>query len=405
MNEISLYFHIPFCRRRCGYCDFNTFAGLDSFIPKYVDSICQETQDVLQSAPNPFNVHTIYFGGGTPSLLSINHYTQIFSTISTNSEVKADAEISLEANPETVTQTYIHKLREIGFTRISFGMQSASPEDLRVLDRQHRYGSVVEAVQWSKQAGFSNINLDLIFGIPGQSRESWQHTLALALGFNIDHFSIYSLIVEEGTRLKRWIERGIISAPDDDLGAEMYEDAMDILADAGYEQYEISNWCRTAESRCRHNLQYWRFLPYLGIGAGAHGFYGNTRTENRGGVVEYIQSIANRRGGNFPAGAAAKKVTVLSEWDKIQENMMVSLRLTEEGISLSEFTTRHKLSMLDLFKGQIERLLHSGLIEFVAGNDRMRLTRKGRLFGNRVFSEFVGNEVPRGFEYLADQKT
>lgn len=405
MNVISLYIHIPFCRRRCGYCDFNTFAGLDSFIPKYVDSICQETQDVLQRAPIQLKAHTIYFGGGTPSLLSVEQYAQIFSMIAKNAEVGEDAEISLEANPETVTQEYIHNLREIGFNRISFGMQSAAPEELKILDRQHRFESVADAVKWSKEAGFSHINLDLIFAIPGQSRESWRKTLALALGFNIDHFSIYSLIVEEGTRLKRWVDRGVVTAPDDDLGAEMYEDAMDILADAGYEQYEISNWSRNAGSQCRHNLQYWRFLPYLGIGAGAHGFYGNTRTENQGAVAEYIQSIADDHGGEFPAGAAAKEVTLLSDWEKIQENMMVSLRLTEEGINLSEFKARYKLSILDLFNSQIDRLHKSGLIEFVQGNDCMRLTRKGRLFGNRVFSEFVGNKVPKGFEYLADQKT
>ncbi len=405
MNDISLYFHIPFCRRRCGYCDFNTFAGLDSFIPKYVDSICQETRDVLQSVPIPLKVHTIYFGGGTPSLLSIDQFIQIFNTISKNVIIGENAEISLEANPETVTKEYIESLNQIGFNRISFGMQSASQDDLKILDRQHRFESVADAIKWSKQAGFSHINLDLIFGIPGQSRESWQKTLALALGFNIDHFSIYSLILEEGTRLKRWVDRGIISAPDDDLGAAMYEDTMDILAGSGYMQYEISNWCRDTESRCRHNLQYWRFLPYLGIGAGAHGFYDDIRTENLSQIAEYIHSINTIHGGEFPAGAAACKVTRLSEWDRIQEHMMVSFRLIEEGVNLSKFKEQYKISFLDLFKNQIDRLLKSGLVEFVNDKDRLRLTRRGCLFGNWVFSEFVGNDVPKGFEYLTDQKT
>ncbi len=403
MNEISFYFHIPFCRRRCGYCDFNTFAGMNSYIPQYVDSLCQEVEFVLQHSPIPLNVHTIYFGGGTPSLLIIEQYEKIFNAISNNSDVAENAEISLEANPETVSREYIHGLRGIGFNRISFGMQSASPEDLKVLDRQHRFGSVIDAVKWSRQAGFSHINLDLIFGIPGQTRESWQKTLSLALGFNIDHFSIYSLIVEEGTRLKRWVDRGIVAAPDDDLGAVMYEDTMDILGKAGYQQYEISNWSINEESQCRHNLQYWRFLPYLGFGAGAHGFHDKTRTENIGSVAEYIQAVNRGNRACFPGGPAARETIHLSQWDKIQENLMVSLRLTREGIRPEDFAARYQIPLLELFKDQIDLLLKLGLIEFTPGQVCLRLTRRGRLFGNRVFSEFIGNDVPKGYECLADQ--
>jgi len=314
--------------------------------------------------------------------------------------IEKGAEISLEANPETVTKAYIADLHTLGFNRISFGMQSASPEDLRVLDRQHQFDSIVNAIKWSKQAGFKHLNLDLIFGIPGQSRESWRQTLDLALGFGIDHFSIYSLIVEEGTRLKRWIDRGLIQEPDDDLGAWMYEDAMDILGRAGYVQYEISNWSRGEGSQCLHNLQYWRFLPYLGFGAGAHGFYGNFRTENIGTVPQYIQSLKEGRQTDFPASPAVRAILPLSEWDKIQENVMVSLRLTEEGVNLVDFHERYGIPLYPLFEKQIQRLIKWRLVEYSENKQQLRLSRRGRLLGNQVFAEFIGNDVPKGYEYL-----
>lgn len=401
MVKTSLYFHIPFCRRRCGYCDFNTFAGLNSYIPEYVDSLCQEAAGILVSSPEPISVHTIYFGGGTPSLLSINQYEKVFNTISQNTCIEKDAEISIEANPETVTGEYISDLHALGVNRISFGMQSASPEDLRILDRQHKYESIIDAVRWSKQAGFLHINLDLIFGIPGQSRESWRSTLGLALRFGVDHFSIYSLIVEEGTRLKRWIDRGLISEPDDDLGAWMYEDTMDILEQAGFQQYEISNWSRGEGSQCRHNLQYWRYLPYLGFGAGAHGFYGNIRTENIGSVPEYIQSLKDDQRFDFPVSQAACSTITLSEWDKLQENIMMSLRLTAEGISLIEFQKRYGIPIEALFGEQVKRLSKRGLLEYADHEKCLRLSRRGRLLGNQVFAEFIGNDVPEDYRYLS----
>ncbi len=400
MEKTSLYFHIPFCRRRCGYCDFNTFDGLNSYIPEYVDAICQEIIEVLAKTPNPLSVHTIYFGGGTPSLLTIGQYEEIFKTLSRNVWIEKDAEITLEANPETVTRNYITELKALGFNRISFGMQSSSPEDLRILDRRHKFESVVNAVMWSKQAGFLHINLDLIFGIPMQSRESWRNSLRLAFGFGIDHLSIYSLIVEESTRLKYWIDRGLISEPDNDLGASMYEDAMDILEQEGYQQYEISNWSRGEESQCRHNLQYWRYLPYLGFGAGAHGFYGNIRTQNFGTIPQYLQSLKDNRRNDFPASAAVCSTITLSQWDRIQENIMMSLRLTEEGINLDEFHARYGILLQSLFREQLHRLTARGLLEFSDQGKHLRLTRRGRLLGNQVFIEFIGNDIPKGYEYL-----
>lgn len=394
MQEVSLYFHIPFCRRRCGYCDFNTFAGMNHYIPDYVKALCGEVEIVLNQAPEKLLAHTIFFGGGTPSLLQPEDFGRIFASVRRSVDVSGNAEITLEANPETVTRESITALYEVGFNRISFGMQSASGRDLHVLDRQHDNLSVLNAVQWSKQAGFKHINLDLIFGIPGQSLESWRQTLELASRLDIDHFSIYSLILEEGTRLKRWVDRGLLDNPDEDLAADMYEFTMDYLNQMGYQQYEISNWARSEEDQCRHNLQYWRYLPYLGFGAGAHGFWQDTRTENAGQILDYIRLAQNALQANFPAGPAVRQVNRLSLWDLLQENMMVSLRLTQEGVSNLELKERYQVNILEVLRIQIDKLLRQGLLESVEHENRLRLTRKGRLFGNRVFAEFVGNPNP-----------
>jgi oxygen-independent coproporphyrinogen-3 oxidase len=273
-------------------------------------------------------------------------------------------------------------------------MQSAHPDDLHILDRQHRHEDVINAVAWSKQAGFDRINLDLIFGIPGQSHERWKETLNLALSENIDHFSLYSLIVEEGTPMHSWVERGLLQAPDDDLAADMYETAINRLEQTGYLQYEISNWAKQAEAdnRCQHNLQYWRFLPYLGFGAGAHGFVNGVRTENTGGILEYIRKVNQNQSIVFPTGPAGETLDQLSTWDLMQEFLMVGFRLTDEGVSRNDFQTMFGQNMEKAFGKQVDYLLKNGLIEqHPQDESRLRLTRRGRLFGNHVFAQFVGN--------------
>lgn len=400
--EISLYFHIPFCLRRCGYCDFNTFAGMKNYIPEYVKSLCLEVETLLSNTPQPLKIRSIYFGGGTPSLLTPDQFQKVFRTIRKHAEILNEAEITLEMNPETVTGNMMHGYWEQGFTRVSIGMQSASPFDLKVLDRQHKNESLLASISSCKAAGFTHINLDLIFGIPGQSLESWSRTLAQAVTLNADHFSVYSLILEEGTRLKHWSDRGLVPEPDDDLAADMYAMAMDELGREGYSQYEISNWAKSETARSKHNLQYWRFLPYLGFGAGAHGFWGNTRLVNTLTIPEYINRTKRAGEATYPAGPATIEVNRLSRWEMMQENLMVSLRMTEEGLSYSDFCNRYGLDMREVFQKQIERLAHDGLLEEVNG-ERIRLTRKGRFFGNRVFSAFIANKVAARYAYLEDQ--
>jgi len=370
---------------------------MKSFIPQYVEAVCQEMRSVSDAAPEKIKIGTIFFGGGTPSLLSVPQYKKILEVSRECYDLSAAAEVTIEANPGTVNREYLQGIREAGVNRISFGMQSAHPDDLHILDRQHRHEDVINAVAWSKQAGFEHINLDLIFGIPGQSLERWNETLDLALAEKIDHFSLYSLIVEEGTPMHHWVERGLLESPDDDLAADMYETAMERLEQAGYLQYEISNWARLGEidNRCQHNLQYWRFLPYLGIGAGAHGFINGIRTENVGGIPEYILRLKNNRPSAFPASPAGEPVIKLSNWDLMQEFMMVGFRLTEEGVSGNGFHALFGQTMESIFSKQIDLLLKQGLIErHPQDQTRLRLTRRGRLFGNQVFAQFVGNDLP-----------
>lgn len=367
---------------------------MKSFIPQYVDAVCNEIKMVSVSSGQNLKVGTIFFGGGTPSLLSIQQYKQLFETCRNFFDLSLTTEITIEANPGTVNRDYLAGLHDAGINRISFGMQSAHPDDLHILDRQHHHEDVINAVAWSKQAGFNHINLDLIFGIPGQSLERWEETLNLALAENIDHFSLYSLIVEEGTPMHRWVARGLLQGPDDDLAADMYEIAMDRLEQADYLQYEISNWAKRAEddNRCQHNLQYWRFLPYFGFGAGAHGFVNGIRNENTGAILEYIRKVNQNQQVVFPTGPAGERLDQLSTWDLMQEFLMVGFRLTDEGVSQNVFQTMFGHNLEGAFGKQINYLVKNGLIEpHPQDKTRLRLTRRGRLFGNNVFAQFVGN--------------
>jgi len=324
---------------------------------------------------------------------------QILKTIRESFQLLEDAEISMEANPGTVTEESINGFVEAGVNRFSFGMQSAHPEDLRILDRKHTFSDVLQAVGYCQKAGVKHINLDLIFGIPGQTLQLFQSSLELAAASGVDHLSLYSLTIEEGTPMAHWANRGLIDFPDDDLAAEMYEFAEDYLAAQGFEQYEISNWARGNSGRCRHNLQYWEYEPYFGFGAGAHGFINGTRTENVHSVFDYLQRMSDGREGQFPFSPAALAGSLLSKWDQMQEMMMVGLRMTAEGVSAKRFKNRFGSDLEVIFADQLRHLLREGLIEWINVPERaVRLTKRGKLLGNRVFMEFVGNEVPAGLQ-------
>jgi oxygen-independent coproporphyrinogen-3 oxidase len=313
--------------------------------------------------------------------------------------MEEDCEVTLEANPGTVSAESLKSLHGLGFTRISFGMQSAHPQDLHILDRRHNFKDVLNAVGWSRQAGFEHINVDLIFGIPGQPLSRWQQNLALVTQLPVDHLSLYSLILEEGTPLYGWYQHGLIDLIDDDLTADMYEAAMELLPKAGYRQYEISNWAKERsdclDARCRHNLNTWRYHPYFGLGAGASGFIEDTRRVNVGQIPVYLGKMKEMEG-KWPA---AETVTRLTLWEEMQEWMMVGLRKVEEGVSASEFRRRFDQPLEAVFGEQIGKLKKQGLLEeVVEGDDHLQLTKRGIMLGNRAFSEFIDNEKPSFIE-------
>jgi oxygen-independent coproporphyrinogen-3 oxidase len=394
MRSHSLYIHIPFCQERCAYCDFNTYAHMERWVPDYTNAVCREIDQVAAMADDPVPIHTIFFGGGTPSLLTKKQIEMILNSARRAFQFSTDIEINMEANPGTVTLEYLQYIRNLGVNRLSFGMQSADEAELRFLTRIHGLQDVVNAVEWAREAGFDNLNLDLIFGLPGQKIGTWQSTLNQAISMMPDHLSLYALTVEAGTPLKTWVEQGRVAAPDDDIAADEYELATQRLTEAGFLQYEISNWAKPdwdGEPRaCQHNLQYWFNFPYLGVGAGAHGYAGGVRTANIKGIVAYIKRMRNASSGTFPVSSAVETVTPIDLQCEMGETMMVGLRLTNLGVSSPEFQERFGISLTEKYSKPIRKLQEQGLLEWTDGPDsRLRLTPRGRLFGNRVFREFL----------------
>lgn len=401
MEDYALYLHIPFCKHRCAYCDFNTYAGIESLIPNYIQSICIELAFLAASAPQPIKVRSIYFGGGTPSLLPVEEIERILREVGNYYLVPGNVEITLEANPGSLSELYLKELKHAGINRLSIGMQTSVPIELDVLERRHSFLDVIQAVKFARWAGINNINLDLLFAIPYQSIKSWKLSLKRAIALAPEHLSLYSLTLEHGTPMWRWVERGLIPETKTDLDAEMYEWAGEYLFSEGYHQYEISNWARETEGEgvksCIHNLQYWRNKPYLGFGAGAHGFASNTRVKNILSPLMYTRRLLGTHSSSreadqyiFPRSSATIQAQKINKTTEMGETMMMGLRLTEEGVSEREFERRFQLSLYDVFGTEIDRLTSLGLLEWTGDRSPcIRLTSRGRMLGNQVFMEFV----------------
>jgi len=399
----SLYFHIPFCVHRCAYCDFNTYAGQEGSISAYVDALCSEIEFVGQSARaewsgNAAEAHTIFFGGGTPSLLSPTQLESIFKTIRKNFNLLDNSENTIEANPGTVSFDNLNELRKIGINRISFGVQSANTEELRMLERAHDFFDVIEAVSSARKAGFDNLNLDLIYGLPEQTLQTWQTSVKRILDLHPEHISAYALTLEHGTPFGRWSSHGLLPLSDSDLAAEMYEWASDAFVSASYAQYEISNWAKP-NRECVHNLQYWRGLPYLAFGAGGHGYAGGYRYSNVLRIKTYIERLNtehNLLNNEFPLSPATVNQHHQSAQDDMAEYMLTGLRLTREGIAAPAFRSRFGRDVTNVYPKEIEELVGFGLLEWhketsedAKSSDVLRLTSRGRLLGNQVFMRFV----------------
>ena len=391
-SPLSIYLHIPFCRARCSYCAFNTYTDLAQLIPAYVDALCSEISAVAAGAPKRA-IHTVYFGGGTPSLLTLPQFERLLGRLHTAFDLSPACEISLEANPDDLAVGYLRSLRALGFNRLSIGMQSAKPEILRLFDRQHDVTAVATAIDAARKARFDNVNLDVIFGSPGESLSDWAGTVAAALGFAPEHVSMYGLELKGGTELRLRVDAGELPRPDDDDFADMYEFASEALERAGYEQYEISNWRRPGKS-CRHNLQYWRNLPYLGLGAGAHGFAGGYRYSTIAAPQRYVESLREPLScpADFPLTPAVAKHTLVDMPSDRYDTIMMGLRLTGEGISRARFKQRFDQDFVSMFPEAVDKLTSLALLETLA--DRVRLTAAGRLLSNSVIREFVADISP-----------
>ncbi len=392
MEAHSIYIHIPFCEKRCSYCDFNTYAGINHLIPVYVKGLVAEIDHYGQYFDGSVPVKTIFFGGGTPSLLTSDQLTQIINTVDHFFDTSTVTEISLEANPGTVNLEYLKQLKRCGFSRISFGVQSIHQRDLNLMGRIHSHIDSIQAVEWARAAGFDNLNIDLIYGLPNQSVKEWLLSVEEMLRFQPEHISMYALGVEEGTPLYDWIENKQVNAPDDDLSVLMYEQATALLNLNQYEIYEISNFARNdpvMDFRCVHNLQYWRNLPYIGIGAGAHGFIENTRTENIKTVGEYINAFKNKiQGKESKISPAIDRLTIIDSFTEMQETMMVGLRLIHEGVSIQKFVERFGSSPISVFSKEFDELLSKKLISI--GDDQViRINPEKIMLSNQIFRYFV----------------
>jgi putative oxygen-independent coproporphyrinogen III oxidase len=370
----GVYVHVPFCLTRCGYCDFNTYtatelgsgASRESYAALAIGEI-KLAAKVLAGRTGP--VQTVFFGGGTPTLLPPGDLIAILRAIDAELGLARDAEVTTEANPETVDEPVLAELRAGGFTRISLGMQSAVPHVLAVLDRVHQPGRPERCVAWARSAGFGQVSLDLIYGTPGETDADWETSLDRALAAGPDHISAYSLIVEEGTRLAARIRRGELPMPDDDVLADRYLIADERLGAAGLRWYEVSNWAANDEARCRHNELYWTGGDWWGIGPGAHSHVGGTRWWNVRHPAAYAQRIS---AGVSPAQARE----VLTDGERATERIMLASRLAA-GCPVAYLTPAGRAAA--------RTAVEDGLASRVAlAQGAVRLTQRGRLLADAV---------------------
>ncbi len=397
---LGLYVHVPFCERKCPYCDFNTYAGMQPWFGQTVAALIAELATWAEPLAQR-TVTSIFIGGGTPTVLDAAELAQLFGALDRHFTLAADCEITCEANPGTVDRAKFHHLRALGVNRLSMGVQSFQPDELAFLGRIHSVEDVDLAYAAARAAGFDNINLDFIFGLPHQPPARWLATLERAIALGPEHLSLYSLIVESNTPLYHWVQTGKVDAPDDDLAAEHYEAAMARLADAGYVHYEVSNWAKSGHAQedvpdganprlaSRHNLLYWHNGEYVGVGPGAHshlrgagadGVPVSRRWSNRKPVPGYVKRVLSGQ-------PVVEMEETLPPRTSMGETMMLGLRLVREGVSFAHFAAQHGAELRAVFADEIARLQGQGLLAL--DDTRVRLTPRGLLVGNQVFAEFL----------------
>ena len=375
----ATYIHTPFCVQKCLYCDFASYACRDTNIMKeYAEAVCSEIAKggavKLHINPNA----TIYFGGGTPSTLPIECISKIVGALKEHKYWQAPAEATIEVNPGTADLEKLKALRTLGFDRISFGVQSLNDSELKTIGRIHSAEEALQAIAWAKEAGFTRISADLIYGLPGQTLESLRQTLETITATGIEHVSVYGLIVEEGTPLCTLINEGKLSLPDEDTAADMYELVQSFLKEQGFDRYEISNYAKNGQYS-KHNLVYWQYQPYAAFGAAACGFYGTSRFTASEAVSEYISQSKD---------AIIYNEEKLSNEELLGEFMFMGLRKTS-GADLQEARQRFGVDVMERFASEMEPFFQKEMLAYDSEKEVLRLTEAGMELGNLIFEIFV----------------
>jgi oxygen-independent coproporphyrinogen-3 oxidase len=378
---LSFYVHIPYCLRRCGYCDFNTYTpselksggDLASVSTGYIDQVLKEIELARSAVKSSEAIPTIFFGGGTPTLMEVADLGRVLESLERNFGFSKDIEITIEANPDTVTKEKLAALRAIGINRISFGMQSAAPHVLAVLDRTHNPENVIKATNWAREVGFEEVSVDLIYGSPGESIANWEATIDAAISLPITHISAYALIVESGTKLAAQVKRGEVIIPDDDQTADKYLLADKKFSEAGFTWYELSNWAKPG-SPCRHNIAYWESANWWGLGPGAHSHLDGVRFWNVKHPAAYKERIES---GTTPV----QESETLTESQKESERILLAIRMPlgipKESIDNSRYPV-------------LEEYLASGHLDSTLWESgRLGLTLSGRLIADRIVQEII----------------
>lgn len=377
VEGLSLYIHVPFCLKKCYYCDFNSYPLVSHQVPDYIEALKKEMRDKAADLKNR-EVATIYIGGGTPTSLKAREIEEIIGPCFTYFSIAKNAEITVEANPGTLTREKLRTMRTFGINRLSLGAQTFNDKLLERIGRIHNSRQIATSLQMARRMGFENISLDLIFGLPGETLDMWMESLASVMALGPDHISTYNLVIEEGTRLHEELEAGLIEPISQELDLEMYTKARALLESAGYHQYEISNFAKEGKE-CRHNLVYWRNKEYLGIGSGAHSYFNGYRFSNLPGINGYIDGV---RRGTYVAHRERIE-EALAMW----ETIFLGLRLTGEGVDYALFEGRFARSLEEVYGPVIERLEGEGFLATEGG--RLLLTEKGLPVANQVFIEFA----------------
>lgn len=401
MKKLEIYIHIPFCAKKCDYCDFLSMRADEGTKIEYVNGLIREIE-LSKDMMKGYQVDTVFIGGGTPSILREDYIEKIMQTLKDNCELSENAEITIECNPGTVNLKKLETYKKSGINRISFGLQSANDGELRELGRIHDFAGFVESYKMARQAGFNNINVDLMSALPGQTPESYRDTLNKVIELNPEHISAYSLIVEDGTPMEERVEQNLVTLPDEDTEREMYYLTREIALKNGYKRYEISNYAK-AGYECRHNKGYWKRVEYLGFGLGAASLYQNKRYSNVSDLNEYVGLLLD--GGNdedYYGGMVYQddvwdiqedtlnilhgKISTLSNKDMMEEFMFLGLRMTE-GVSEEKFRMDFGRDIDVVYGEVIEKLEKQNLLERKDG--RIKLTDRGVDISNYVMSEFL----------------